>query len=111
MPTPSPIIAASAVAKSAVSITWVPSVTRLIAVPSATIVVTIGRLIATTRAERDQQDHDRGEQADHLARAALLLLDLSHRLAAGLDLQAVAAGVVGGVGDLLDRRRSGRCPR
>ena len=71
--------------------TWVPSVTRLSAVPRATIAVTTGMLIATTRAERDQQDDDRGEQADEFGRAALLLLDLANGVAAGLDLEAVAA--------------------
>ncbi len=48
MPTPSPIMLASAGAKSAVSMMWVPSVIRLSAVPRATIAVTIGMLIATT---------------------------------------------------------------
>jgi len=48
MPTPSPIIAASAGVKSLVSSTWVASVTRLSPVPSATSAVTIGRPMATT---------------------------------------------------------------
>ena len=48
MPTPRPIIAASCGAKSAVSKTWVPSVTRLSPTPSANRAVTIGSPIATT---------------------------------------------------------------
>ena len=48
MPTPSPIMLASAGAKSAVSMTWVPRVIRLSAVPSATIAVTTGIAIATS---------------------------------------------------------------
>ncbi len=48
MPTPSPIIAASCGANSAVSKTWVPSVTRLSPTPSANSAVMIGSPIATT---------------------------------------------------------------
>ena len=95
MPTPRPIIAASCGANSAVSKTWVPSVTRLRPTPSANSAVRIGRPIATTEPKVSSRMTTaasrpiaKEESPSSSAR------DFLDRLAAELDLQAVAVGLL-----------------
>ena len=97
MPTPSPIITASCRAKSAVSKTWVPRVTRLRPTPSANSAVMIGRPIATTEPKVSSRTTIGGQQADREGDVAFFFRPAClDRLTAQLDLQPVA---VGGLGD------------
>ena len=69
MPTPMPIIDASWVAKSGVAMTWLTSSTSPIADADAEQRDEDRQTHREQRAERDQQDHDGGEDADELGRS------------------------------------------
>ena len=76
--------------------TWVPSVTRLRPTPSANSAVRIGRPIATTEPKVSSRIDDRRQQPDHERGVAAFFFgaDFLDRLAAELDLEAVAAGAL-----------------
>ena len=101
MPTPRPISVASVGANVAMSITCASRPVRLSPQPSASTAREQRQQRRPQRAEGDRE-HDRGgDEADELARpAARLLRGLLDPAAAELDLQPVAARVLGG-GDQL----------
>ena len=69
MPTPMPIIDASWVAKSGVAMTWLSSCTSAEADADAEQRDEDRQAHREHRTERDQQDHDGGEDADELGRS------------------------------------------
>ena len=82
---------------------------RLRPVPSASTAVSSGSSIANSEPNASSEHDRRGDEADQLARpAARLLGGLLDARAAELDLQAVAARVLGGVDQRSRRRTSAR---
>ena len=63
------------------------------------------------RAEGEQQDDDRRQQADREGGVAAFFFGFLDRLAAELDLEAVAGGALGGRDDLLGARLCRACCR
>ncbi len=66
MPTPSPIIVASTGATDPISVNDAMMCTIEMPTPRPNSAVRIGQPHRDDRAEREQQDHDRGEQTDEV---------------------------------------------
>ncbi len=87
MPTPRPTIDPITVAQLGMSTTYATRDREPAPTARPSSAVPIGRPIATSGPEGEQQDHDRDQQAERLADAGGSLLEREVQVAAGLDPQ------------------------